>query len=50
MFIYSTSFGPVLGAHPVSYTVGTGGSCLGVKGPGREAVHSFLSNTEVKNR
>jgi hypothetical protein len=28
------------GAHPASYPMGTGGSSLGVKWPGREADHS----------
>jgi hypothetical protein len=30
------------GAHPASYPVGIRGSFLGVKRPGREAVHSHL--------
>jgi hypothetical protein len=37
------------GAHPVSYPMGTGGSFLGVKRPGREADHSPSSSAEVKN-
>jgi hypothetical protein len=36
------------GAHPVSYPMGTGGSFLGVKRPGREADHSPPSSAEVK--
>jgi hypothetical protein len=36
------------GAHPASYPVGTGGSFPGVKRPGREADHSFLSRAEFK--
>jgi len=39
------------GAHPISYPVGTSGSCSGggVKQLGHEADHSHLSGTEVKN-
>jgi hypothetical protein len=37
------------GAHPASNSVGTGGSYLGVKRPGREADHSPSSSVEVKN-
>jgi hypothetical protein len=37
------------GAHAVSYPVGTRGSFSDVKRVGREADHSPLSNTEVKN-
>jgi hypothetical protein len=40
-----TSSGP----HPASYPVGTRGSYLGVKRPGREADHSFPSSAKVKN-
>jgi hypothetical protein len=37
------------GAHPASYTVGTGGSFPGGKArPGREAEHSPPSSAEVK--
>jgi hypothetical protein len=36
------------GAHPVSYTIATGGSFLGVKRPGREADHSPPSRAEVR--
>jgi hypothetical protein len=36
-------------AHPASYPVGTRGSFLGVKRPGREADHSHPSSAEVKN-
>jgi hypothetical protein len=34
--------------HPTSYTMGTGGSFLGVKRPGREADHSPRASAEVK--
>jgi hypothetical protein len=37
------------GAHPASYSVGTGGSFHVVKRPGREADHSPPSSAEVKN-
>jgi hypothetical protein len=38
------------GAHPPSYTMGTGGPFPGGKGrPGREANHSPLSSAEVDN-
>jgi hypothetical protein len=36
------------GAHPASYLMGTRGSSLGVKLPGREADHSPPSTAEVK--
>jgi hypothetical protein len=36
------------GVHPTSYTMGTGGSFLGVKRPGREAEHSPPTSAEVK--
>jgi hypothetical protein len=36
------------GVHPTSYTVGTGGSFLGDKAPGREADHSPPASAEVK--
>jgi hypothetical protein len=36
------------GAHPASYTMGTGDSFSGVKRPGREADHSPPTNAEVK--
>jgi hypothetical protein len=36
------------GAHPASYPMGTRGSFLGVKQPGREADHSPPSSAEVK--
>jgi hypothetical protein len=36
------------GAHPASYPIGTRGSFLGVKRPGREADHSPPSSAEVK--
>jgi hypothetical protein len=35
------------GAHPVSYSMRSRGSLLGVKQPGREADHSPPSSTEV---
>jgi hypothetical protein len=37
------------GAHPASYSVGTGGSFLGINRPGREADHSSPPSAEVKN-
>jgi hypothetical protein len=37
------------GAHPASYPMGTGGSFLWVKRPGREADHSPPCSAEVKN-
>jgi hypothetical protein len=39
------------GAHPASYSVGTGGGAISpeVKRPGREADHSSPSSAEVKN-
>jgi hypothetical protein len=37
------------GAHPASYSKGTGDLSLGVKRPGREADHSPPSSAEVKN-
>jgi hypothetical protein len=37
------------GAHPVSYSLGVGGSFPGVKRPGREADFSPPSSTEFKN-
>jgi hypothetical protein len=37
------------GAHPVSYTIGSGGSVPGLKRPGREANHSHPSTAEVQN-
>jgi hypothetical protein len=38
------------GAHPVSYTMGTGGGAIspGKKRPGREADHSPQSSAEIK--
>jgi hypothetical protein len=36
------------GAHPTSYTMGTGASSLGVKRPGREADHSPPTGAEAK--
>jgi hypothetical protein len=39
----------VSGTHPASYPIGTKGSSLGVKRPGREANHPHPSSTEVKN-
>jgi hypothetical protein len=36
------------GAHPASYPVGTRGSFLAVKRPGREAVHSPPSSAEIE--
>ena len=40
---------PALGAHPASYTMGTG-SLLGVKRPGRVADHPPPSSAEVEGR
>jgi hypothetical protein len=37
------------GAHPPFYPVGTRGSFLGIKLPGRKADHSPLSSAEFKN-
>jgi hypothetical protein len=37
------------GAHPTSYTTGTGSCFPGVKRQGHEADHSHSSNSEVKN-
>jgi hypothetical protein len=38
------------GAHPASYTMGTGGPFPGAKArPGRDADHSPLSSAEVEN-
>jgi len=37
------------GAHPVSYSMGTGGSFPGVKRPGREADQSPPTSAEVKS-
>jgi hypothetical protein len=37
------------GAHPTSYSVGTGGSFLGAKRPGREANHWPPRSAEIKN-
>jgi hypothetical protein len=37
------------GAHPASYSMGTGGPSLGVKRQGREVDHSLASSAEVKN-
>jgi hypothetical protein len=37
------------GAHPASYTTGTGDPSLGVKWSGREADHSPPASAEVKN-
>jgi hypothetical protein len=37
------------GAHPASYSLGTGGSSLELKRPRREAGHSPPSNAEIKN-
>jgi hypothetical protein len=36
-------------AHPASYPMGTRGSSLGIKRPGREADHWLPSSAEVKN-
>ena len=46
-FFVSVQTGP--GAHPVSYTMGTG-SFLGVKRPGRGVDHPPTSITEIKER
>jgi hypothetical protein len=35
------------GSHPTAYSMGTGGSSLGVKRPGREADHLPPSSAEV---
>jgi hypothetical protein len=35
-------------AHPVSYTMGTGGSLAGAKGPGRVADHSPPISADTK--
>jgi len=46
-------FAPVLtgpGAHPASYTTGTGSLSRGVKRPGRGVDHSHPSRDEVKER
>jgi hypothetical protein len=37
------------GVHPTSYTMGTGGSFLGVKRPGSDAHHSPPTSAEVRN-
>jgi hypothetical protein len=37
------------GAHPASYTIGTGGSFPGGMRPGRETDHSPSSSAEVRN-
>jgi hypothetical protein len=47
-FIFTTASRKKSGAHPASYPMGTRGSFLGVKLPGREADPSSLSSTEVK--
>jgi hypothetical protein len=49
----STIFSPPIvqtgsGAHPASYTMGTGGSFPGIKRPGREVDHSTPTSAEVK--
>ena len=36
-------------AHPVSYSMGTGGCCPGVRRPWREAEHSPPSSAKVRN-
>jgi hypothetical protein len=36
------------GAHPASYPMGTRGSSMGLKWPGREADHSPPSSAEIK--
>jgi hypothetical protein len=39
------------GAHPASYTMGTGGSFPGGKGrPGRDIKHSLSSSAEIKKQ
>jgi hypothetical protein len=38
-----------LWGHPVLYPMGTGGSFLEVKWPGREADHSLPPSAEIKN-
>jgi len=37
------------GAHPVSYSMGTGDPFLGLKRPGRETDHSSPTGADVKN-
>jgi hypothetical protein len=49
-FLFSKPFKPALGAHPVSYLVGTGVvSPGGIKLPECEVDHSRSSGAEVKN-
>jgi hypothetical protein len=45
MFLFSATFGS--GAHLASYPMATFGSFPGVKCPGREANHTFLSSAVV---
>jgi hypothetical protein len=45
-FLHSVQTGS--GAHPTSYSMGTGGSFLGGKAAGREADHSPPSSAQVK--
>jgi len=46
---FSTPIQRGLGAHPASYTIGTG-SFIGVKQPGRGVDHLPLSSAEVKEK
>jgi len=46
---FSTPVSKGPGAHPASYTMGTG-SFLGVKRPGRDVDHPPTSSAEVKER
>jgi hypothetical protein len=43
------SFEEITRAHAASYSIGTGGSFMRVKRPGRDVDHSSLSSAEVKN-
>jgi hypothetical protein len=45
LLLHVVQTGP--GVHPTSYPMGTGGSFLGVKRPGREADHSLPTSAEV---
>jgi len=47
MFLQNVQTGA--GAHPASYSMGTGSSFLGLKRPGLEVNHSPLPNVEVMN-
>jgi hypothetical protein len=42
IFLFSTAFSPALGAHAISYPMGTVGSFPGIKWPGRESCPSHL--------